>query len=157
MNAVRTASAIVSAVGLVTLAIAWFAFQSRLGQIRNWKPVNAQVSRAWMEENQGSESTSYSAHYELTYIVDGKTIRAAAKSEDPLLVGPDLVQARIARHAPGTQGVVYVHPDDPSKVRLNLGKNSATLGMPLWLLLAGASLLLFAVSLWLMGTPAVDW
>ena len=110
-----------------------------------------------MEEKSDEESTSYSANYEVGYTVDGKTLRASVRSEDPFLNGAAVVQARLARHAPGTRGEIFVNPDNPSEARLNLGRNAVTLGWPLWLLLGGGSMLLIAASLWLMGTPGVEW
>jgi hypothetical protein len=105
----------------------------------------------------GEESTSYSAHYELTYTVDGKSMRSTARSEDVLLGGPEPVQTRLNRHSPGTHGVAYVNPNDPSQVRLDLGKNINVIALPLWLSLVGGSLLLIGISLWFMGTPTVFW
>lgn len=158
----RIASASVFVAALITLGIAFVMLQNRLATIRKWKPVNAQVTRAWMEEHKstgddGSDVFSYSANYELTYDIEGKSIRSTARSNDPLLTDAAAVQPRLARHAPGTRGIVHVNPDDPAQMRLNLGKNVVTLGLPMWLLLAGVSLLLFAVSFWFMGTPAVKW
>ena len=135
----------------------WSPEQKRLGYIEKWKRVDAQVGRAWMEEESGDESTSYTANYELSYTVDGKALRVFLRSEDPLLVSAEVVQARLARHAPGTRGEIFVDPDNPSEARLNLGRNAVTLGWPLWLLLGGGSMLLIAISLWLMGTPGVVW
>jgi hypothetical protein len=157
MNAARIASSALAAVGLVILALGFFLLQRRQAQIRRWKPVDAQVIRAWMEEQSGDESTTYSANYELTYTVDGKPMRSAARSEDIFLVSADRVQARLARHAPGTHGVVFVNPDNPSQVRLNFQSNAQTLALPLWVMLPGFSLLLFAFSIWLIGTPGIDW
>jgi hypothetical protein len=162
MNALRLASAIVAAVGFLTLMVGALMLRNRLEAIRKWQPVEAEVTRAWMEEHRGGSDTgedsiSYSANYELAYAFGGKPIRSAARSNDPLLTSSEVVQARIARHSPGTRGLVYMNPDDPSQVRLNLGPNAVTLGWPLWVLTAGASLLLFAGSFWLMGTPGVEW
>jgi hypothetical protein len=157
MTALRTASAIVAAAGSVTLAGAFFLFQNRLAQVRKWKALDAEVIRAWLEETTAEESTSYTANYELAYSVDGKPVRARARSQDFVSVDREQVQARLARHAPGTRGTIYVNPGDPTKVRLNLGRNAATFGAPLWLLLAGSATLLIGVSLWLMGTPGAVW
>lgn len=129
--------------------------------IRTWKPVEVRVVRNWMETHVagavGEESTSYSAHYELAYTIDGKSIRSTARSEDVFLGGPQPVQIRLSRHSPGTRGVAYVNPNDPSKVRLDLDKNINIIALPLWLLVAGASQFLIGLSLWFMGTPAVFW
>jgi hypothetical protein len=162
MNALRLASAIVAAVGFVTVIVAGLMLHNRLEAIRKWKPVEAEVTRAWMEEHRGGSDTGedsirYSANYELAYTFGGKPIRSTARSNDPLLTSSDTVQGRIARHRAGTRGLVYVNPDDPSQVRLNLGRNAVTLGWPLWVLTAGVSLMLFAGSFWLMGTPGVEW
>jgi len=105
----------------------------------------------------GEESMSYSAWYELAYTVDGKSIHSRARSEDVFLAGPEAVQVRIQRHSAGTRGAAYLNPNDPSQVRLDLGKNVRVMALPLWLLLAGASLSLIGLSLWFMGTPTVFW
>jgi hypothetical protein len=157
MTALRTASAIVIATGIVTLGAAFFLIQNRLARVRRWKAVDAEVVRAWMEENPGEENAGYTAHYELAYRVDGKPLRTTARSGDFLVVDRERMQARLDRHAPGTHGSIYVNPDDPSQVSLNLGRNAATFGAPLWVALAGAALLLIGVSLWLMGTPGTAW
>ncbi len=129
--------------------------------IRTWKPVEVEVIRNWMETHEagagGEESTSYSAHYELAYTVDGKTIRSTARSEDAFLGGPQPVQTRLSRLRAGTRGVAYVNPNDPSKVRPDLDKNINIIALPLWLLVVGVSQLLIGLSLWFMGTPTVFW
>jgi hypothetical protein len=162
MTGLRIASLIVAGVGLVTVAVALVMLQQRLGAIRNFKPVEARVIRAWIEQKKqtaddGSDSISYSANYELAYDFGGQPRRFTARSNDPLLTSADIVQARIARHAPGTRGLVFVNPDNPSDARLNLGRNAVTLGWPLVVLVAGAALMLFAISFWMMGTPGGEW
>lgn len=159
MNAARTASVIVAATGLATLASGFFLLQKRLELIRKWKPVDAQVVGASLEQRtQGdttNHSTSYWARYELAYTVDGKILHATARSDSDLV--PSMVQAKLARHAPGTRGVVYVNPDNLTQVQLNLGRNMATLAPALWVLLAATFLLLVGTSLWFIGTPAIFW
>lgn len=161
MNAARTASAIVGVSGAVILCVAFLLARSRLEIIRTWKPVDVQVIRSWMETHQagagGEESTSYSANYELAYAVEGKSIRSTARSEDVFLTGPEEVQRRLKLHGPGTPGVAYVNPSDPSQVRLDLGKTVRIIAAPLWLLLAGVSLWLIGLSLWFIGTPMMYW
>src|SRR5208283_4595812 len=106
MNALRTASTIVVAAGVVTLCVAFLLSRSRLEMVRTWKPVEVQVVRNWMETHEagasGEESTSYIAHYELSYTVDGKLIHATAHSQDAFLEGPEQVQIRLNRHAAGS-------------------------------------------------------
>jgi hypothetical protein len=161
VNALRTASSIVIATGLISLAVAALLSRRRLETFRTWKPVEVQVIRNWMETHvsgvAGEESTSYSAHYELAYTVDGKSMRSTARSEDVFLGGPELVQTRLNRHSPGRHGLAYVNPNNPSEVRLDLGRNINVIALPLWLFLAGGSLLLIGLSLWFMGTPTVFW
>jgi hypothetical protein len=161
MNALKIASTIVAASGAVTLCVALLLLRSRLEMIRTWKPIEVQVIRGWMGTKQAGsgdeESTSYSANYELAYIVDGKSIRSTVRSEDAFLAGPDQVQMRLNRHSTGTSGVAYVNPADPGQLRLDLPKNVNAIALPLWLLLSASSLLLIGLSLWLMGTPSVSW
>jgi Protein of unknown function (DUF3592) len=155
------AAAIVVAFGLVILCAALILARSRLEMIRTWKPVEVQVIRNWMETHEagvgGEESTSYSAHYELAYTIEGRSIRAAARSEDVFLDGPQPVQTRLSRHTAGTRGVAYVNPSDPDTVRFDLGNNVNIIALPLWLVVAGFTLLLIGLSLWLMATPTVFW
>jgi hypothetical protein len=161
MTALRIASAIVGASGAVTLCVGFLLARSRMEMIRTWRPVQVEVIRNWMETHEagagGEESTSYSAHYELAYTVDGKSIRSTARSEDAFLAGPERVQMRLNRHSAGTAGVAYVNPDNPTQVRLDNRKNVGVVALPLWLLVAGGSLSLIGLSLWLMGTPTVIW
>lgn len=157
MNVARTAATIVATGGLITLAIASLLFWSRIEQMRQWTPVEAKVIRCWVDQRQSDDSTEYSANYEVSYVAGGKTVRSTVRSESSLQASRELVQDRLDRHRPGTSGLIYVNPADPSQARLNLGMNAGTLALPLWLLLPGASLLLFAISLWFIGTPAVSW
>ena len=161
MNAVRTASIIVTAAGLIALSVGFFLLQKREELIRTWKPFDAQVLKASIEERTDgdatNQATSYWARYELTYTVDGKIVHAIARSDDELLSDPVTVRSKLARHAPGTRGTVYVNPDHPSEVRLNLGRNAATFAPALWVLLAAVFLLLIGTSLWFIGTPAIFW
>ena len=152
----RIAAVSVGVAALVLLVLGVFFLQKRLTMIRTWRPVMAQVTKATLAEQSGPESTSYSADYELSYIVDGKTLHTSARSNDSLGT-PEAKQQRIARHAPGSQGLIHVNPDDASQIRLNLGNNAVTLALPLWMLLCAGSLLLFAISFWLMGTPKAGW
>jgi hypothetical protein len=161
VSAARIAAVIVGTAGVVALVMAYTLLQSRVEMIRKWKPVEARVLRAWMEQrksgNSGEEFTAYSARYQLAYAVDGKSITSEAKSDDQFIVQPDQVQKRLDRHGVGTRGTVYVNPDDPNQVRLNLAMDVHTLAASLWVGLAGISLLLIGASLWLMGTPKVLW
>ena len=161
MRALRIAASIVAAFAIVTLCAAFVLWRSRLEISRTWKPVEVQVIRNWMETRQAGaadeESTSYSAHYELAYTINGRSIRAPALSEDVFVGGPEPVQMRLSRHAAGTHGVAYVNLNNPNQVRLNLGNNANVFALPLWLLLAGAFQLLIGLSLWFMGTPTVFW
>lgn len=158
MGALRAAAAIVAATGLVVLVIAFLVLQSRLAMIRTWRPVTAQVVRSSMEQRSSADDsgTHYFALYELNYVVDGRALHKTARS-DISFTTPAAIQERIARHAPGTQGVIYVNPADPSQTRLNLGKNAITLGLPLWLMLGGVAGVLIGFSLWWMGSPGHLW
>lgn len=161
MNAARTAAAITAGAGLILLAIGFYLFRNRVVSIRTWQPVEAQVVRSWMEEHETGDSTerstSYSAHYELAYTVNGESMRSTARSQTVFSASSGEVQARLDRHSAGTRGVVHVNPDNPSQISLNMGMNAATLALPLWMMLPGASLLLFAIALWFLGTPAPFW
>jgi len=93
----------------------------------------------------------------LTYTVDGKIMHATARSDDELFGDNVMVQAKLVRHAAGTRGTVYINPDNPTQVRLNLGRNVVTFAPALWVLLAAVLLLLIGTSLWFIGTPAIFW
>jgi hypothetical protein len=156
MSALRTASAIVGGVGVILLFIGVYLLQNRLAIIHTWRPVNARVTGGSVETQESVESTSYRARWELAYVLDGNPIRTivpAPGSELEL----ETAQHRLARHPPGSQALIHVNPNDPAQVRLNVGVNVVTLAAPLWFLLGSMSLLMFALSLWLMGTPGVTW
>jgi len=156
MNALRTASAIVGGVGLILLFIGIYLLQNRLVIIRTWQPVTAQITGGSVEAQQGNDSTSYIARWDLAYVPDGKPFRTTVQAPDSELKLEN-AQPMLARHPPGSQGLIHVDPNDPTQVRLDLGKNVVTLGACLWFFLCSMSLLLFALSFWLMGTPGVTW
>jgi hypothetical protein len=95
---------------------------------------------AFQNQDEGQTFTTYRANYRVRWQAGGRAFQI------PLL--GDLVSA-----SAGTAGVAYINPNDPSQVRLDLRKNVNAVALPLWLLVAGASLLLLGLSLWLMGTP----
>jgi hypothetical protein len=129
--------------------------------IQKWKLVGAQVLRSWIDQHQSGVRVRSPPPIALTINLPTplteKSVTSVTKSEDEFLAPPDHVQKCLDRHAPGTRGTVYVSPDDPKQVQLNLEMNVHTLAAPLLIALAGVSLLLIGTSLWLMGTPTVFW
>ena len=157
MSGLRLASLIVGAVGIIVLATGIFILQGRLAIANNWLAVSARVVQASLVTvDSGVEDARSRIAYQLNYAVNGQPIATTAQSSE---MPPDsyALQQNLRRHGPGTIGTIYVNPQRPSEVQLNVPPNIETLGLPLWLLLAALSLILMSISFWLVGAPGPVW
>jgi hypothetical protein len=150
------ASAIIGAAGIIALIVGVYLLQNRLAMVRAWQPVDAEVMGGSVQTEETVDSTSYIARWDLAYEYHGNAFRTTVRARSYELRSEN-AQRTLARHPPGSHALIHVDPSDPAQVRLDLGMNVATLAMPLWFILGAASLMMFALSFWLMGTPGLVW
>jgi signal transduction histidine kinase len=148
MSVLRIVGLCICAASVLTAVVGIWFLKARVEKVRSWRPVDARVVASSLAVESGTDSSEVVAKYELHYTVNGVSYQPKFQNWAPSMRE---AEARMARHAAGSTATVHYNPADPRQVDPNLGMNSATLSMAVWLIGGGVAGVLFGAMFAILG------
>jgi Protein of unknown function (DUF3592) len=121
--------------------------------LETWPRVDAVVVSSQVAETMGeaNDTGKYWARIKLKYSVGGKEYSKIAGTGSSTS-SRSTAREEVAKMPPGTHLMLPYNPADPYEIKLGVGWNFSTFGLPLMGVLTGLALVLF--SLWSVIRPA---
>lgn len=118
-------------IGLVLLGLAAWLFEERREILNTWPEIQAEVTHSEITDSRSDEATAmYSALYIFRYTVNG---REYISKDTPgySTSSYSSMGEKVQKYAPGTRHVIRYDPKNPGKIRIEVGYNLTTFGIPL--------------------------
>ncbi|MGH9508459.1 MAG: DUF3592 domain-containing protein [Terriglobales bacterium] len=118
-------------IGIVLLGVAVWLAEQRREILNTWPEAQAEVTYSELTYSRSrSGSSMYSAEYVFRYTVNGREY-TARDGPGYSTSSYSSMEEKVQRYAPGTRHPIHYNPQNPQEIRIEVGYNLSTFGIPL--------------------------